>query len=143
MTVFILNSLNKKPVSGYDLLKSISDKTDGNWTPSKGTVYPILKQLEKEKLIQVLMTCKRSKNIFELTPKGKESLRNIKECKKQSREKIFQFRNLLIDIFGEEKTTAHGLIFNIKNMIEDIPSKKEKQASKILENCLLDLKRIR
>lgn len=142
LALFILNSLNKKPMSGYDLLKSITEKTEGAWVPSKGTLYPILKQLKEEKLIKILTTGKRSKNIFELTSNGKEVLKNIKKCKKESKEKLFQFRNLLIDIFGAEKITAKGIIFEIKNVIENIPSNKEEEATRILEKCLSDLKRI-
>lgn len=142
LALFILHSLNQQPKSGYELLKEIEAKTEGLWAPSKGTLYPILKQLEEEELIQVCKTGKRSKTIFELTPKGEEALRNIRECRKESREKLLQFRNLLIDIFVEENVTLRGLLFEIRDVIDDLASGKKNQAVEILERCLADLKRV-
>ncbi|MFC1786959.1 PadR family transcriptional regulator [Halobacteriota archaeon] len=142
LTLFVLHSLNKEPKSGYDLLKEIEKKTEGLWVPSKGTLYPILKQLEDEEQIQVLEIGKRSKNIFELTAKGKETLIGIREHKKESREKLLQFKNLFIDIFGEDKITIHGLIFEIRDVLVHIPPDKKNQVVETLEKCLEDLKRI-
>ncbi len=142
LTLFILHSLNKEPKSGYDLLKEIERKTKGLWVPSKGTLYPILRQLEDEELIQVAEKGKRSKNIFELTAKGKETLLGIREHRRESREKLFQFKNLFTDIFGEGEVTTKGLIFEIKDIIAHLPPDKKNQAAEILEKCLEDLKRI-
>ena len=142
LALFILHSLNQQPKSGYELLKEIEEKTEGIWAPSKGTLYPILKQLEEEELIRVGETGKRSKNIFELTQNGKETLLTIRGHKKESREKLLQFKNLLIDIFGEEKITMKGLLFEIRDVIDDLSPNKKDQAVKILEKCLADLKRI-
>ena len=146
LTLFVLHSLNKEPKSGYDLLKEIEQKTKGLWVPSKGTLYPILRQLEDEELIQVVEKGKRSKNVFELTPKGKETLIGIREHRKESREKLLQFKNLFIDIFGEDKgedkITMHGLIFEIRDVLVHIPPDKKNQVVETLEKCLEDLKRI-
>jgi DNA-binding PadR family transcriptional regulator len=142
LALFILHSLNQQPKSGYELLKEIEEKTEGIWVPSKGTLYPILKQLEEEKLITVGETGKRSKTIFALTQNGEETLLTIRERKKESREKLLQFKNLLIDILGEEKITTEGLLFEIRDVIDDVAPTKKNQAAKILEQCLADLKRI-
>ncbi len=142
LTLFILHSLNKEPKSGYDLLKDIEQKTKGLWVPSKGTLYPILRQLEGEGLIQVAEKGKRSKNIFEITTKGKETLLGIREHRRESREKLLQFKNLFIDIFGEDKITMKGLIFEIRDVIAHLPPDKKSQAVEILEKCLEDLKGI-
>ncbi len=142
LAIFILHSLNKKPKSGYDLLKEINEKTSGAWTPSKGTIYPILKQLENEKLIKVLSVGKRSKNIFELTAKGKKTLYDIKRLRKESMERFFQFRNLFLDVFGGENKSTKRLIFEINALIQNMPSKRNKGVAKILEKCLSDLKKV-
>lgn len=142
LAVFILHSLNQQPKSGYELLKEIEEKTEGLWVPSKGTLYPILKQLEEEELIKVGETGKRSKTVFELTKKGEETLLTIKERKKESSEKLLQFKNLLIDIFGEEEITMKGLLLEIRVVIDDLTPDKKHQAVEILEQCLADLKRI-
>ena len=47
LTIYLLFSLKQKPKSGYELLSEIKEKTEGAWVPSKGTIYPLLIQLEK------------------------------------------------------------------------------------------------
>ncbi|MDD5447366.1 MAG: PadR family transcriptional regulator [Methanocellales archaeon] len=145
LTLFVLHSLSKEPKSGYGLLKEIERKTKGLWMPSKGTLYPILRQLKDEELIQMVEIGKRSKNIFELTTKGKETLIGLREHRKESREKLLQFKNLFSDIFGEDKgedEEDNGLIFEIRDIIAHLPPDKKNQAVETLEKCLGDLKRI-
>jgi len=140
--LFILHSLHREPKSGYDLLKEIEEKTGGKWTPSKGTLYQILKELEEEHLIQVLETGKRSKNIFGLTPDGEKTLLKIREHRKESREKMLVFKNLLMEIFGQDKATLNGLLFEIRLLIDDLPAEQNDHAVRILETCIEDLRRI-
>jgi len=142
IALFILHSLSQRPKSGYELLKEITVKTEGVWVPSKGTLYPILKQLEEEGLIRVREIAQRSKHIFELTPNGEATLRTIKEHKKESREKHLQVKNLLIEIFGEEKVTMRELLFELRAVIDNLALDKKDQAVTILEQCLADLRRI-
>jgi DNA-binding PadR family transcriptional regulator len=140
LALFILHSLKQQPKSGYELLKEIEEKTEGVWVPSKGTLYPILKQLEDEGLIEVAEIGKRSKHIFALTESGEETLRTVKEHKKESREKHRQFKNLVIEIFGEEHVTLRELLFEIRELIDDVTPDNKNQAVVILEHCLADLK---
>ncbi|MBN1454918.1 MAG: PadR family transcriptional regulator [Methanomicrobia archaeon] len=142
LALFILHSLMQQPKSGYELLKEIKEKTEGVWVPSKGTLYPILKQLEEEGLIAVAEIGKRSKHIFALTASGAETLRTIKAHKKESREKHLQFRKLLIEIFGEEHVTLRQLLFEIHELIDDVTADNKDQAVAILARCLGDLKRL-
>jgi DNA-binding PadR family transcriptional regulator len=143
LALFILHSLMQQPKSGYELLKEIKEKTEGVWVPSKGTLYPILKQLEEEGLIEVTEIGKRSKHIFALTESGNETLRTIKAHKKESREKHLQFRNLLIEIFGEEHVTLRELLFEIRELIDDLAPDNKDRVVAILEHCLADLKSLR
>ncbi len=140
LALFILHSLKQQPKSGYELLKEIEQKTEGVWVPSKGTLYPILKQLEEEGLIAVAEIGKRSKHILALTENGEALLRTIKAHKKESREKHLQFKNLVIEIFGEEHVTVRDLLFEIRELIDDVALEKREQAVAILEHCRADLK---
>ncbi|KQC04960.1 MAG: hypothetical protein APR53_09125 [Methanoculleus sp. SDB] len=142
LALFILHSLDREPKSGYALLKEISDKTEGLWIPSKGTLYPVLKQLEEDGLIHIVETGARSKNIFEPTEKGRKTLLSIKKRKKESREKLLRFSNLLGEIFGKEKMAARGLLFDIREAIENLPPGKIPEAVDILERCVGELRGI-
>jgi DNA-binding PadR family transcriptional regulator len=44
--------LAEEPMNGYQIIQAISDRSDGIWRPSPGSVYPALQQLEDEGLIQ-------------------------------------------------------------------------------------------
>ena len=142
LTIYVLHSLKKKPKSGYDILAEINKKTEGKWTPSKGTIYPLLKKLKDEGLIKVNKTGDRSKNIFELTNKGKKSLLDIGKHKKEWKEKFIQFRKLFSDVLGEENVDVTDLIFEINEISFVSSAEKKDKIFKILEHCLSDLKRI-
>lgn len=40
------------PRHGYQLIQDVSDRTEGAWTPSPGSIYPVLQQLEDEGLVE-------------------------------------------------------------------------------------------
>lgn len=39
------------PKHGYQLIQEIGEKSEGAWTPSPGSIYPVLQQLEDEGLL--------------------------------------------------------------------------------------------
>jgi len=149
LTLYLLNSLKEGPKSGYDILIEIKEKTNGAWMPSKGTVYPLLRHLEKEGFISVKTTGKRSKNIFEITLEGEnELLVMINEARKMQG-KMMQFRDLISSIFAEGQGDVVSLFFEIRDLLiegKDISSglqaEKKDELIKILERCLSDLKRV-
>ncbi|HJG43178.1 PadR family transcriptional regulator [Corynebacterium phoceense] len=49
----ILLLLGEEPMHGYQLMNAIGERTNGNWTPSPGAVYPTLSMLEDEELIAI------------------------------------------------------------------------------------------
>ena len=44
--------LDEQPRHGYDLIQEIGERSGGTWTPSPGSIYPVLSQLEDEGLIE-------------------------------------------------------------------------------------------
>jgi DNA-binding PadR family transcriptional regulator len=44
--------LAEEPRNGYQIIQEISERSDGFWRPSPGSVYPALQQLEDEGLIR-------------------------------------------------------------------------------------------
>jgi DNA-binding PadR family transcriptional regulator len=142
LALFILHSLSTSPKSGYDLLAEIKEKTGGLWVPSKGTLYPVLHQLEDEHLIEVIATGKRAKTTFAVTDSGKEALQTVKEQGQENHRKMALYKNLILDIFGGAKVNAKGLLFDIKTTLDELPPGDEHHAVRVLEQCLNDLKRI-
>lgn len=142
LALYILHSLSQGPKSGYDILKEIEGKTEGAWVPSKGALYPLLKHLEEEGLVRVLETEKRSKQIYELTESGEEALEAHRRHRQASREKVMQMKNLLVEIFRDEKPGLNSLLIEIRSVIDALPPEKNEKATEILGRCLEDLRRI-
>ncbi len=142
ITVYILHSLSKKPKSGYDILSEIKCKCGDRWVPSKGTMYPLLGQLEEEGLIAVKDVGKRSKNVFEITPKGKKMLAGLRKEREMMRERFAHFRNLLSDVMGEGNAEMFDLLFKIKEKSLTVPRERRAEAAKVLGKCLEGLNKI-
>jgi len=75
--IAILHLLAEEPMHGYQIIQEISDRTDGVWNPSPGSVYPTLQQLADEGL--VLPEERDGKNVFTITEEGAESVASSKQ----------------------------------------------------------------
>jgi DNA-binding PadR family transcriptional regulator len=142
LALYILHTLQECPKSGYDLLKEIAKKTGGTWMPSKGTIYPLLRQLEDEGLIQVAATEKRSRTLFVITRKGLTTLAAIREMNRESHQKMMQYKNLILTVFGGSEHSVKGLLFDIRASVGEMTPGTEKEVIAVLERCREDLQRI-
>jgi DNA-binding PadR family transcriptional regulator len=140
LTMYLLYSLQKKPKSGYEIISEIKEKTEGTWVPSKGTIYPLLRQLEKGGLIKVKTTEKRSKNIFKITPKGKKIILSAKKQGESMMKKFMKFRNLIIDMI-EEDSELLSTMMQIQNSVFMSYKEKKYEVIKILRRCASDLQK--
>ncbi|VVB60986.1 Transcriptional regulator PadR-like family protein [uncultured archaeon] len=141
LSLYVLYSLKQKPKSGYEMLSEIMKKSEG-WAPSKGTLYPILGQLRKQKLIEISKTGKRSKNTFRLTATGRKVLSGVGKRRKEWRENFLRFRKLFMDVLGEERTELAARVFEIKDTALALPENRKKDVVMLLEKCLSDLKKL-
>ena len=48
----VLTLLADRPMHGYEMIKEIEERSEGAWTPSAGSIYPMLQMLEDEGLIR-------------------------------------------------------------------------------------------
>jgi DNA-binding PadR family transcriptional regulator len=65
----ILALLAEEPRNGYQLIQEIEERSDGEWRPSPGAVYPALQQLTDEGLIEAEESdCRRT---FRLSESGR------------------------------------------------------------------------
>lgn len=143
LTLLVLHFLEKKPQSGYELLKEINEKTDNTWVPNKGTLYPLLKSLEQEGLIQVKEVGKRSKITYELTSDGQEMLLTLKGKKEEAETRVTFFKKMHREVFGEENFSFINFMMDIRFYIEDLPEEEQKDAIKILQKAFEEIKKIK
>ena len=140
LTIYILHSIQKKSKSGYDLINEIKDKTEGSWIPSKGTIYPLLKNLEGEGLIYIKKVEERGKNIYQIRSEGRKLLKNLIKHKNQMEEKFNQFRRLIAEIIGEKDMELMNILFNIRKISLGLPTNQRNELTKNLEKILSDIK---
>lgn len=81
---YVLLSLSKENLSGYELTRVILNITKGRLEVKTGTMYPVLKRLDDLKLIKLIDEEQgRNKKTYALTDKGykvlNEEIRELKE----------------------------------------------------------------
>ena len=70
--------LLEKPMHGYQIMKELAERSGDIYTPSAGTIYPVLQMLQHHGYVNV--TEADGKNVFELNAAGKErTLKRIQE----------------------------------------------------------------
>jgi DNA-binding PadR family transcriptional regulator len=73
LRILVLALIGEKPRHGYDLIRAISDRFAGAYTPSPGAVYPLLTMLEEEELISA--SAEGAKKLYTLTSDGEAWLK--------------------------------------------------------------------
>ena len=66
----------EEPRNGYQIIQTLSERSDGAWRVSSGAIYPALSQLEDEGLIRA--TEVEGRKAFEITETGLEALERNK-----------------------------------------------------------------
>lgn len=131
----MLHALQEGPKSGYDLIREVSNRTGRAWVPSKGTVYPLLRQLEEEELIAVAATGKRAKTVFSITPLGQTTLEAVRRMGRERHRSMAQYRNLILAVFGESECSVKGLLFDIRALVETMTPGRETEVIAVLREC--------
>jgi DNA-binding PadR family transcriptional regulator len=79
LPLYVLFILSLDETNGNDISHKIGDRTNGLWVPSTGGIYPLLKKLEKEKLVVgEWSSAKKAQKIYKITVEGKAQLENKK-----------------------------------------------------------------
>lgn len=68
----LLDSLRDGAKHGYEIIKTLEERSSGNYAPSPGTVYPTLQFLEEAGLVRAAETGER--RVYTLTEAGQTEL---------------------------------------------------------------------
>ena len=68
----VLSLISEEPRNGYQLMKELGSRLGSLYRASSGTVYPVLKQLDQEGLVDSRLELGR--NLYRLTRKGRAHL---------------------------------------------------------------------
>ncbi len=73
----LLQEQGKEGMTGYKIIEILKERFKGLWTPSAGTIFPVLSRLEKQDLItkEIADVGDRSAIAHQITEKGQAALR--------------------------------------------------------------------
>jgi DNA-binding PadR family transcriptional regulator len=140
--------INEKPLTGYDIMRTIKETTQGFWKPTPGGVYPVLKKLETEGLVHGdwFTYNGRKRKTYVITDEGKHILEHV--LLKQSEIALGinrLFEGFIKDMFGfENPSITPSSIFAffttevVNEELEDLESKRETilNLMESLQRCL-------
>ncbi|MPW24202.1 PadR family transcriptional regulator [Alkalibaculum sp. M08DMB] len=78
--ILILKMLEKEPMYGYQMIKTIDQKSNNLFQWKEGSLYPILISMEKRELIKSYWKeDKRRRKYYEITKKGLMEIRKLEK----------------------------------------------------------------
>ncbi|PYI39760.1 PadR family transcriptional regulator [Arthrobacter psychrolactophilus] len=108
LRLYLLAVLEEGPRHGYEIIRALSDRFGGTYSPSAGTVYPRLSKLQEEGLLETILDGRRT--VYSLTVAGREELDRRRHELTEVQENITaSVRRLADDIRLEVKENMRGL----------------------------------
>lgn len=108
----VLGLLNEKEMSGYEIKEVLDTQLAFFFDGTFGMIYPLLRKLEKEKLIEkkhIIQDGKPNKNVYSITPDGKEAFQSY--INSELSEESFKSDFLMRLYFGENLTKEQLVSF--------------------------------
>jgi DNA-binding PadR family transcriptional regulator len=155
LSSYVLLILKEGPLHGYEIMKKIEERT-GFWRPSPGTIYPLLRSLVKNGLIEVISENDRAKK-YKLTQKGKKLSEEVEEVEQKMKENILEILSKVMNLdekdlkanFEELKKKCRTsplskeltTMFRLLSRIFDNPEKVAK-AAKIISAANIKLRKL-
>ncbi|MDL2057038.1 PadR family transcriptional regulator [Limosilactobacillus reuteri] len=127
----ILGILQKKPRTGYEINDILQNQISYFYDGTYGMIYPTLKKLEKEGKVEkqtIIQDDKPNKNVFSITSKGKDELKEYLDSDDVS--EVFK-SDFLMKLFFGDNFSRQRIIKLIHNEIRT----KEEQINQ-LKNSL-------
>jgi len=105
----VLKIIKDKPTHGYEIIKTVELRSNGRWTPSAGSIYPILEGLESKGFIQSEEIERRK--VYAITPKGVTALDHMTQEKMELLNEMSRIINSVTE--DNEKSDLGGADDNI------------------------------
>jgi DNA-binding PadR family transcriptional regulator len=97
----VLKIIKDKPIHGYEIMKTVELLSKGQWTPSAGSIYPILESLESKGFVQSEETDRRK--VYSITPAGMEALDHMTQEKLELLKEMSRLINIVIESTDNSK----------------------------------------
>lgn len=132
----VLALLAEAPANGYGLINQISDRSNGLWRPSAGSIYPALGLLTDEGLIAPVEA--DGKKLFELTDAGRAHVAEHAEELDEPWAKVAEPHRGFLDVRGD----MHQLGMAVEQVVVAGDADQLEAARKILERARKDVYRL-
>lgn len=131
---WILYRISKSPIYGYQILTELEQKTQGAWRPGAGSIYPLLKKLERDGYIESERTQgrKTDQKRYTITLKGMERLKQAKERFRMMKSKIGHMRWVIFDLLDPSEIPEY-VVEGSKESFEGVRDLVETNIGKIPE----------
>lgn len=73
LRILIVRLLHHHEMTGTDIMRHFRERSEGEWSPSPGSIYPLLASLEEEGFIETVKTEGRSKT-YRLSDEGRSQI---------------------------------------------------------------------
>ncbi len=108
LRLYLLALLEEGPKHGYDVIRALSDRFGGTYSPSAGTVYPRLSKLEEEGLVATASDGRRT--VYSITEAGLAELNSRRDELQEVEQDISaSVRRLADELRADIRTNMKGL----------------------------------
>jgi len=128
--------LAEQPKHGYQLIQEIGERSNGVWTPSPGSIYPVLQQLEDEGLLSFERVDGRK--TATLTDEGQTY---VEENREQLGTPWEAAQSAGAD-HRQLRDSLHGLVIAWKQIAQAGTSEQREQAAKVMDDARKAMYRI-
>ena len=108
---YVLYLLSEKELTGKDIIDESIERSEGDWAPSPGLIYPLLGRLVRDGLIAELDGGK-----FTITEDGRGELGKKDEFKEELEDQMSLVNKLGLQMFAAGKIIADEAIDHISNI---------------------------
>jgi len=135
ISTLALMVLEKEPMHGRQIKKTIEERTYGGWEPTDSTIYTILKDLREKNLIRPMQKPGNDDKtiIYEITGDGKNTLEIMV---KKEQEMMESMRSIISSTFGiNDELNSEELVEFLKNKspLARMADKPENESLQVLE----------
>jgi DNA-binding PadR family transcriptional regulator len=123
----ILELIKEQPRHGYGVIKGIEEKFHGLYSPSAGSVYPILQALEDQGFLT--RSQESGKNVYAITADGEKEMKENKDRFSEMREhlrKHFADMGGYRDLMGEMGQTMQSVFGKLREQGAPTPEMVKK-----------------
>ena len=144
MKYIILDLIKSKPAHGYEITQELEERFHGLYSPSTGSVYPVLQLLEDMGLVS--SSVMEGKKIYTVTDTGSKFLEDQKETTERIKGRLWGWRDSDNGEYLQDVRETIQYVHDIQHVIRHIAVREDPakiaRVNEILVSTLKDIERI-